>query len=210
MRTLALSSVLAAAAGAAAMTALSCDPVHDDAVAALGDEAPGVPKGPDHRPGQPCMLCHNGAIGNPSEFSVAGTIFLSDQGAKLNPNYTPTGRGGRGGSISSGSVDYVVDVNLEDANHAKYTTQTNGSGNFYLTPRDYVPTYPMKVTISSSAIDVSASISDDPHTLPMTSYVGRNGSCAGCHSLPGMPGTASPGPSSPGTIYIITDGGAPP
>src|SRR5450432_160855 len=34
------------------------DPVHDTAVSALGPEAPGVPKGPLHRPGQPCVLCH--------------------------------------------------------------------------------------------------------------------------------------------------------
>ena len=52
-----------------------CDPVHDDAIAALGPETPGVRRGPLHRPGQPCLLCHDGALGDPQEFAVAGTVF---------------------------------------------------------------------------------------------------------------------------------------
>src|SRR5207249_3431097 len=39
--------------------AIACgDPVHDDAVAALGPEAPGVRPGPTPRPGQPGLTCH--------------------------------------------------------------------------------------------------------------------------------------------------------
>ena len=38
-------------------------------------EAPGVRRGPLHRPGQPCLLCHDGALGDPQRFTVAGTVF---------------------------------------------------------------------------------------------------------------------------------------
>ena len=37
------------------------DETHELQVQALGGEAPGVPKGPLHRPGQPCLVCHGEA-----------------------------------------------------------------------------------------------------------------------------------------------------
>ena len=41
-------------------TSTSCtDPLRDREIEALGDEAPGVSPGPEHRPGQPCVLCHS-------------------------------------------------------------------------------------------------------------------------------------------------------
>ena len=56
--------------------AISCyDPVHDQEVAALGGEAPGVPQGPLHRPGQPCNVCHGGIGPANLRFSVAGTVY---------------------------------------------------------------------------------------------------------------------------------------
>ena len=61
---------------------LSCDPVHDDAVSALGGETPGIPRGPLHRPGQPCLVCHDGASGDPAAFSMAGTVFLDANSAR--------------------------------------------------------------------------------------------------------------------------------
>src|ERR1700683_3328645 len=49
---------------------VGCNPVLDDAIADLGPEKPGVHPGPLHRPGQPCLLCHDGALGDPQAFSV--------------------------------------------------------------------------------------------------------------------------------------------
>ena len=74
----------------------SCDPVHEQQKDALGGETPGVPKGPLHRPGQPCIVCHDGAFGDPPEFSIAGTIFvdgndttpLSDATLEMNESYS--------------------------------------------------------------------------------------------------------------------------
>lgn len=67
--------------------AAACDPVRSDAVAALGGEAPGVPHGPTHRPGQPCLLGH-------SNFAVAGTVFtdVGRNGACASCHFDPAGR----------------------------------------------------------------------------------------------------------------------
>jgi hypothetical protein len=103
----------------------SCDPVHDDAVAALGGETPGVPRGPLHRPGQPCVLCHDGASGDPRAFSMAGTVFAG--GNTLVPSVGAT-------------------VSLQSADGATATAVTNAAGNFFLTPDAYTPRYPVHVT----------------------------------------------------------------
>jgi hypothetical protein len=107
------------------LAAGSCDPVHSDAVSALGGETPGVPQGPLHRPGQPCTLCHDGAFGSPSAFSMAGTVFTG--GNSLEPSVGAT-------------------VTLESADGTTATATTNAAGNFYLTPDVYTPKYPVHMT----------------------------------------------------------------
>jgi hypothetical protein len=153
-----------------ALALAACDPVHSDAVDALGDEAAGVRRGPLHRPGQPCLLCHDGALGDPNAFSVAGTIFVN--AVDLTP--------------ANGAI-----VHLTSSNGAEIRTNANAAGNFYLTPNQYTPAYPMKVDVDYRGILVK-----------MTSNVGRDGSCAGCHSDPA-------GSTSAGHIYIPPDGGTP-
>ncbi|MEA2746584.1 MAG: hypothetical protein QOI41_727 [Myxococcales bacterium] len=120
----------------------SCDPVHDDAVAALGPEAPGVRMGPLHRPGQPCRTCHDGSAGNPPEFSVAGTVFV-------NENDTTAASG--------------VGVTLTSANGASFTATTNAAGNFFVRPDEFTPAYPMGVLLiaSSTAVRMSTLIGRD-------------------------------------------------
>jgi hypothetical protein len=112
---------------AIATLALSCDPVKSDAVSALGDEAPGVRTGPEHRPGQPCIVCHDGSFRSPTAFTVAGTIFQdqNDLRAASGAEVTITGADG------------------------KYVTQrANSAGNFYFTEREYTPVYPLSVSIT--------------------------------------------------------------
>jgi hypothetical protein len=115
------------------LAGVACDPVHDDAIAALGGESPGVRKGPLHRPGQPCTTCHDGALGSPPKFSVAGTVYVDEQGR----------------SAASGAV-----VRLADATGATHQVTTNAAGNFYVQPAEFTPSYPMKVTVTYGAIDV--------------------------------------------------------
>jgi hypothetical protein len=162
----------------AAMTG-GCDPVHDDAVAALGPEAPGVRRGPLHRPGQPCLLCHDGALGDPQRFTVAGTVFQTS-GALVGTN---------GASVI-----------IVDANGSRAELGTNAAGNFYATPGQYDPTFPLQVSVRAP----------DGEIVKMQTLVGGNGtvepngSCASCHFDPA-------GPSSPGHVCItLDDGGTPP
>jgi hypothetical protein len=166
-RRLALALVLVLAWGAAA-----CDPVHSDAVSALGGEAPGVRTGPLHRPGQPCLLCHDGAMLDPPAFSIAGTVFL-------HPGDRTPVDGAR--------------VTLTDVDGKTFTAQTNQAGNFYVTPGQFTPHYPMIARVSSSGLTVS-----------MNTLIGEQGSCNGCHVDPA-------GAASPGHVSLeLDDGGTPP
>lgn len=159
--------VLAAVVALAAAFA-ACDPVHDDAVSALGDEAPGVHRGPLHRPGQPCVTCHDGALGNPPKFTVAGTIYQT--ASSLTP-----------------AAGATVTLTSSDGSQP-FSTTTNAAGNFYVVPREYTPVFPMKVAVTYQGA-----------TVQMTTHVGRDSSCADCHSDPA-------GPTSAGHVYAVQDG----
>jgi hypothetical protein len=123
MRRLPLAWCLVAAALAA-----SCDPVHEQQIDALGGETPGVPRGPLHRPGQPCIVCHDGALGDPPAFSIAGTIFQDGN------DTTPLD----GATVSITSVDGSL-----------MSLTTNAAGNFYASAGDYTPKYPLHVSLTS-------------------------------------------------------------
>ena len=117
----------------------SCDPVRDDAVSALGGEAPGVKPGPLHRPGQPCLLCHDGATGDPAALSIAGTVYA-------------------GGNTLAPAVGATV--TLQSADGTRTTATTNAAGNFYLTPDTYAPKYPVHVI---SIVQGGASVTMHSH-----------------------------------------------
>ncbi len=135
----------------------SCDPVLDDARSALGDEAPGVATGPLHRPGQPCLVCHDGALGDPPAFSVAGTLYLDAQGLVPVPGATLTLLG--------------ADMSTSPP------VTTNDAGNFFWTSDTYLPPYPIHVS----------SITVGNVAISMHSHIGAEGSCAGCHVDPPGP-----------------------
>jgi hypothetical protein len=125
-----LVAVLCALAGA------GCDdPVHDAEIAALGPEAAGVPPGPLHRPGQPCLVCHDGE--GPAElvFGTAGTVFQD----ATDPFPLVSGL-----------------VKLTDQNMNVTTLETNCAGNFFVEAVDWTPTMPVHVEVlyGSSNIDM--------------------------------------------------------
>jgi hypothetical protein len=163
---------------AALMALGACDPVHDDAIAALGPEAPDVRRGPLHRAGQPCLLCHDGAIGDPQRFTVAGTVYET---------------------LGNQAPSILASVVLTDANGSSVHLQTNAAGNFYATPSQYDPTFPMQVTV----------LGPGGETVPMQSLVEGNGTvepnggCASCHFNPKAR-------NSPGHVCITLDDGAAP
>lgn len=114
--------------------AAACDPVNSDAINALGGEAPGVPRGPLHRPGQPCVLCHDGSLGNPPGFSVAGTVFVN--ATDLQP------------AVDAG-------VTLTDSEGHVFDASTNAAGNFFILPHEFQPVYPMKVAVQFDGTTVN-------------------------------------------------------
>jgi hypothetical protein len=161
VRVLALAALTASGAFAA-LASTACDPVHDEAVTSLGDEKAGVSPGPLHRPGQPCLVCHGGSGPGP-DFTMGGTVFQT-KGSE-----TPV----------QGAT-----VHIESKNGETHDSVTNEVGNFYFSSREFIPTYPLVVTVSKGEV-----------TQKMSTHVGRDGSCAGCHVDP-------EGPSSPGRVWL--------
>jgi hypothetical protein len=102
------------------------DPVHLDAVKSLGDEATDVPRGPEHRPGQPCTTCHGGEGPADLELSVAGTIFAVRGTSTPLPGAT---------------------VRITDARGETRSPQTNAAGNFLVRTDEWSPAFPLRVTL---------------------------------------------------------------
>jgi hypothetical protein len=115
-----------------AMAAMaSCvDTTHDDQVQALGGEAAGVARGPDHRPGQPCLVCHGGEGPASSHFSVAGTVY----------------------AVFKATAPAVgAQVQIEDISGTTIVAPTNQVGNFYIAAQDWQPVYPTQMQVSLGA-----------------------------------------------------------
>jgi hypothetical protein len=102
------------------------DPVHDERVASLGPEAPGVEEGEFHRPGQPCTVCHGDkGPGSPS-FGVGGTVFEASSGR------TPL----------VGAAVRMIDERLRTL-----VLTTNEAGNFYAESDDFSLSFPLWVSV---------------------------------------------------------------
>jgi hypothetical protein len=140
---------------------VSCtDPVKDRAIERLGGEDPAVPTGPEHRPGQPCVLCHSeGGPASNKPFVIAGTIWDTNRA---------DARGAEG-----------VQIFFIDAASATRNYQTNAAGNFYIPEGEWSDlTFPFKTGI----------VAKDGKQFPMISTVNREGSCNFCHRpTPGSP-----------------------
>jgi hypothetical protein len=161
---------------------VSCtDPVRDREIGRLGGEDPAVPTGPDHRPGQPCVLCHSaGGPASKSPFAIAGTIFESP---------SPKANGAQG-----------VQVLFIDSSSATRTYVTTASGNFFIPEGEWSDlTFPFKVGL----------LTKDGKPVPMTTTVNREGSCNFCHKP--NPGSryARPGDDQRESIGQIYIGAAP-
>ena len=120
----------AGAANARRITALALllasgcsDPVRDGELDALGPEAAGIPPGPDHRPGQPCLACHGGQGPASLVMSFAGTVY---------------------GYLDSNEPAGGAVVHLLDAESRTYAIKTNCAGNFWIPASDFVPKFPVK------------------------------------------------------------------
>lgn len=106
--------------------AVGCgDPLRNESIDALGPERRDVPAGPLHRPGQPCLRCHDDS-GNASAMVAAGTVFRGID------DFTPAQN---------------VDVMLIDSVGRVAVAGTNCAGNFFLHRGDFDPVLPLWTTL---------------------------------------------------------------
>jgi hypothetical protein len=88
-------------------------------------------------------------------------------------------------------------VTLTDTPGTVFTATTNAAGNFYVMKSAWEPIYPLHVEVALEDISVT-----------MSTIIGRDGSCASCHTDP-------PTRISAGRIYLVPvavllpDGGSP-
>ncbi len=144
--------LLCAALAVVAMAASSCgDPVHANAVTALGPEAAGVREGPTHRPGQPCTVCHSGSGPGSPVWSIAGTVY--DAPGSSTPAEGAT-------------------VKILDSAGKSIELITNGVGNFYVEQAQFAPVFPL------TGVSVEAPGREQKF---MSSLVNGTGGCAECH-----------------------------
>jgi hypothetical protein len=115
------------------MLAACADPVLDEKIAALGPESPEGP-GPNHRPGQPCVICHNPAGSAKSHFAFAGTIYRD-----------------KGGKVPLGDVEVI----LTDARGSKFVGKSNCSGNVYFPIARTTAAFPVWVSMKKGAHTVN-------------------------------------------------------
>jgi hypothetical protein len=131
------------------------DPIRQQSIDSLGGEQPGVPKGPLHRPGQPCNVCHDGNGPGSSVFSFAGTVYQTP-GTKV--------------PLANALVRLV------DSAGKKYDTATNCAGNFFVMEADYAASFPVWTKVVFGVQPGGA-----PLERVMGSPIYREGSCAKCH-----------------------------
>ena len=147
---MALTAILAVSAATGALLPGCANPVESEEIAALGDT--NVRNGPTHRPGQPCLVCHDGGVS--PEFYAAGTVFS-----------TPEEKIG-----VTGAVVTITDA----AGHTEERT-TNCAGNFYLDENSTPLQFPLHVEVQCTLPDGTVVRN------VMGTRVDRDGACAGCH-----------------------------
>lgn len=111
---------------AALLGACHPDPVHEDKVKAQGPEDPGIPTGPLHRAGQPCLTCHSGSGPASMNMSLAGTVYQDIK------SRTP--------------VEGVV-VHAFDSQGHQAITATNCVGNFFIQKKAFNPVWPVWIQL---------------------------------------------------------------
>jgi hypothetical protein len=129
-RRLALSAFAVISFFSHALMLASCgDPVVDDAIEALGPER--EPQDELHRAGQPCVLCHSASGPASSEFSLAGTVYMTREG-----NVPAAGAEVR--IIAGGGLPIV--------------RSTNAAGNFFVRRGSVALDFPVAVTIYKEGV----------------------------------------------------------
>jgi len=151
-----LLTLLSAIAALGAAIGSGCsDPTRDRQIEALGPDT--ETPGPDHRPGQPCILCHS--EGGPAEskaFAIAGTVYKTSK-------------------VGEDGIEGVV-VQFIAANDSKPVAlpSTGPTGNFFVPVEDWPDiVFPIRVALYNNE--------DDPPVQTMKSLINKEASCNFCH-----------------------------
>ena len=147
------------------------DAFRDPQIEALGGEFPGTAPSQFHRPGQPCVLCHDSYEGAEPELSIGGTLFF----------FPPDSAGF---PVTSGG--FVVSI--VDSKGKSFNAEVNCFGNFSVEKAVFDPAYPILAEVLQRDEDTGELRTN----APMSSRIGRDGSCASCHIDPKS--WLSPGP----------------
>jgi hypothetical protein len=102
------------------------DESHELQVQALGPEDPSVPRGPLHRPGQPCVVCHGSEGPASTRFLMAGTVYAVE---------------GQDAPADN------AQVSIEGITGSTYVATTNAAGNFFIKPDQWTLTYPAQAQV---------------------------------------------------------------
>ncbi len=91
---------------------------------------------------------------------------------------------------TSDRLDPLPDAILHfiDSARREFMVGTNCAGNFFIDERDFAPSYPLWVNIEFGGV-----------TIPMSTPIFREGSCAACHYDPA-------GRASAGHVYLVPAG----
>lgn len=163
-----------ACAGVGALASACGDPVLAGRIDALGPEDPSVPPGPTHRPGQPCVTCHEARGPGRPEMRFGGTIYAVKGQTQPLANVT---------------------VHLVDAMGSKIDATTNSAGNFWVTSDAWDPVWPVHVSLEygaqqaamSTHVGRTGSCGDCHFDPPAKDTPGRVYLVADPEDLPGAP-----------------------
>lgn len=118
------------------LAAACTDPVQDDAIDALPPEV-GVPD-QNHRPGQPCVVCHSPGGPATSHFALAGTVYST-----------------RAGTAPAAGVA----VRILTADETQIERMTNAAGNFFVRTGSLPIAFPVRVQLYKPGLDVKPMVS---------------------------------------------------
>jgi hypothetical protein len=140
----------------------------------LGPETD-VPEGPLHRPGQPCTWCHGGPSPRAPVWAVAGTTYLRAADA--------AGLAG-------------VTITMTDAAGIELVATSNDAGNFWLRVGSGEADDPGELRVATEPVfPLHIRIAHAGTERVMRNVIGREQSCATCHTDP-------PGAATVGRIFL--------
>jgi hypothetical protein len=138
-------------------------------------------EGPEHHPGEPCLLCHGPSPFSREAFAVAGTVYLEQhdtagiEGAHV---FIEDARGRTIEAITNRTGNFYVEVEADDDDGVRIDDRGKTEIGFW-------PEYPLHVRVTYADLEEE-----------MLSPIRREGSCSECHYR-------EPASDSEGRIWLV-------